>query len=67
MTRYKETEMLKALFAGVDWSDIRRKVWHGALLAAGAWIAVNPEQAWVTPFLTHISGQSQPIGFVVPK
>ena len=60
--------MLTALFAGTDWPDLRRKFWHGALLAAAAWIAVNPKYAWLNPLIVALAGQSQPVGFPgVPK
>lgn len=62
MVRYKETEMLKE----INWADLRRKGWHGALMAGAAWIAVNPEYAWVTPLIAALAGQSQPVGFKLP-
>ena len=58
--------MLKALFAGTDWPDLRRKAWHGSLLAASAWIAVNPKYAWLMPLVTALAGQSQSVGFPRP-
>jgi hypothetical protein len=47
------------MFASVDWTNIFRMIWHGALLAGAAYIAGNPKQAWLAPVLQAFASASQ--------
>ena len=50
-----------SLFSRVDWTDIRKKVWHAGLIVASAYVSAKPEKyAWLMPVLTAIAGSSAP-------
>ena len=46
--------------SGVDWNDLRRKVWHTLLVLGAAYAATHPGWEWVLPVLTAAAGASAP-------
>jgi len=51
----RQTEMIE-----IDWNAIRIKLWHGALVLACAYAAVDTRYAWAMPVLTMWAGVSEP-------
>lgn len=50
-----------SMFASIDWTDIRRKVWHAGLIVASAYVSAKPEKyGWLMPVLTAVAGTSAP-------
>ena len=45
---------------GIDWEDIRKKLWHAILMAAVWYVGTDPRFAGLAPILTGVAGISQP-------